>query len=160
MSACRSENLRIRSVKLSIVIPRGGVNLQIYPGKSEKWALSTGMSLYIPIIWLFRMGAHWALSTGMSLYIPIILLFRMDAQLPISTGMSLYIRIIWLFRMSAQISYEYWYVLIYSYYLTVSNGCSLTALSSVKFAQCSGSFPGGVNWQCQHVDLKIWKSDL
>ena len=36
MSACRSENLKIRSVKLSIVIPGGGVNLQIYPGKSEK----------------------------------------------------------------------------------------------------------------------------
>ena len=34
---------------------------------------------------------------------------------------------------------------IYSYYLTVSNGCSLTALSSVKFTQCSGSFYGGVN---------------
>ena len=28
---------------------------------------------------------------------------------------------------------------------TVSNGCSLTALSSVKFAQCSGSFTLGVN---------------
>ena len=34
VSACRSENLKIRSVKLSIVIP-GGVNLQIYLGKSE-----------------------------------------------------------------------------------------------------------------------------
>ena len=33
VSACRSENLKIRSVKLSIMI-LGGVNLQIYPGKS------------------------------------------------------------------------------------------------------------------------------
>ena len=37
----------------------------------------------------------------------------------------------------------HWYFLIYSYYLTVSNGCSLTALSSVKFTQCSGSFKWG-----------------
>ena len=41
--------------------------------------------------------------------------------------------------------YMHWYFLIYSYYMTVSNGRSLTALSSVKFAQCSGSFRGGVN---------------
>ena len=34
---------------------------------------------------------------------------------------------------------------IYSYYLTISNGHSLTALSSVKFTQSSGSLPGGVN---------------
>ena len=34
VSACRSENLKIRSVKLSIVI-LGGLNLKIYPGKSE-----------------------------------------------------------------------------------------------------------------------------
>ena len=32
---------------------------------------------------------------------------------------------------------------IYSYYLTVSNGFSLTALSSVKFTQSSGSFYWG-----------------
>ena len=38
----------------------------------------------------------------------------------------------------------HWYFLIYSYYLTVLNGCSLTTLSSVKFTQCSGSF-GAVN---------------
>ena len=42
--------------------------------------------------------------------------------------------------------YVLWYFLIYSYYLTVSNGHSLTALKSVKFTQCSGSFKwGGVN---------------
>ena len=39
----------------------------------------------------------------------------------------------------------HWYFLISSYYLTVSNGCSLTALKSVEFTQCSGSFKGGVN---------------
>ena len=36
-----------------------------------------------------------------------------------------------------------WYFLIFSYYLTVSNGCSLTALKSVEFTQCSGSFKWG-----------------
>ena len=38
-----------------------------------------------------------------------------------------------------------WYFLIFSYYLTVSNGCSLTALKSVEFIQCSGSFTWGVH---------------
>ena len=33
--------------------------------------------------------------------------------------------------------------LISSYYLTVSNGCSLTALKSVEVTQCSGSFKWG-----------------
>ena len=72
VSACRSEDLKIRSVKLSIVI-LGGVNLQMYPGKSE--------------------NCLWYLH----------------------------------------VSSMHWYLLISSYYLTVSNGCSLTALSSVKF---------------------------
>ena len=36
-----------------------------------------------------------------------------------------------------------WYFLISSYYLTVLNGCSLTALKSVEFTQCSGSFTRG-----------------
>ena len=34
--------------------------------------------------------------------------------------------------------------LISSYYLTVSNGRSLTTFKSVEFTQCSGSFNGGV----------------
>ena len=39
----------------------GGVNLKIYPGKSENelWtliSLCTGISLYIPIIWLFELA--------------------------------------------------------------------------------------------------------
>ena len=37
----------------------------------------------------------------------------------------------------------HWYFLISSYYLTVSNGCSLTALKSVEVTQSSGSFKGG-----------------
>ena len=45
----------------------------------------------------------------------------------------------------------HWYFLISSYYLTVLNGCSLTALKSVEFTQCSGSFKGGAN-------LKIYPS--
>ena len=38
----------------------------------------------------------------------------------------------------------HWYFLISSYYLTVSNGCSLTALKSIEFTQHSGSFEWGV----------------
>ena len=83
VSACRSENLKIRSVKLSIVIPGVVVNLQMYPGKSEK------------CLWYLH------------------------------------------------VSSMRWYLLISSYYLTVSNGHSLTALSSVKFTQCSGSCQWG-----------------
>ena len=37
----------------------------------------------------------------------------------------------------------HWYFLISSYYLTVSNGCSLTALKSIEVTQSSGSFKGG-----------------
>ena len=39
----------------------------------------------------------------------------------------------------------HWYFLISSYYLTVSNGCSLTALKSVEVTQHSGSFEWGVH---------------
>ena len=43
----------------------------------------------------------------------------------------------------------HWYFLISSYYLTVSNGHSLTVLKSIEVTQCSGSFKWGegVNWQ-------------
>ena len=37
----------------------------------------------------------------------------------------------------------HWYFLISAYYLTVSNGCSLTALKSIEVTQSSGSFNGG-----------------
>ena len=35
---------------------------------------------------------------------------------------------------------HWWHFFISSYYLTVSNGCSLTALKSKEFTLCSGSF--------------------
>ena len=55
VSACRSENLKIRSVKLSIVIPGGlicrytWVNLKIAFG-IYMFPLCAGISLYLPII--------------------------------------------------------------------------------------------------------------
>ena len=39
----------------------------------------------------------------------------------------------------------HWYFLISSYYVTVSNGHSLTALKSIEVTQCSGSFEWGVH---------------
>ena len=41
----------------------------------------------------------------------------------------------------------HWYFLIYSYYLTVSNGCSLTALQNKEFTLSLGDLKpmGGVN---------------
>ena len=47
--------------------------------------------------------------------------------------------------------YMHWYFLIYSYYLTVSNGHSLTALQNKEFTLSLGSLkPGG------GVNLKIY----
>ena len=49
----------------------------------------------------------------------------------------------------------HWYFLISSYYLTVSNGCSLTALKSVEATQCSGSFKWGGGWQIYPKSAKF-----
>ena len=38
----------------------------------------------------------------------------------------------------------HWYFLIFSYYLTISNGLSLATLNSIEFTQSSGSFKWGV----------------
>ena len=79
VSACRSENQICKVINCDT----GGVNLQIYLGKSE--------------------NCLWYLH----------------------------------------VSSMHWYLLISSYYLTVLNGCSLTALKSVELSQCSGSFKWG-----------------
>ena len=57
---------------------------------------------------------------------------------------------LWQFQMGGSIYLWYlhvfsmhWYFLISSYYFTVSNGCSLTALKSIEVTQCSGSFEWG-----------------
>ena len=82
VSACRSENQICKVINCDT----GGVNLQMYPGKSENC--------------------------------------------------------LWYLHVSSMC----WYLLISSYYLTVSNGHSLTALKSIELTQCSGSFKwGGVN---------------
>ena len=60
---------------------------------------------------------------------------------------------LWQFQMGGSICLWYlhvlsmqWYFLIFSYYLTVLNGHSLTALKSVEFTLSSGSFKwGGVH---------------
>ena len=41
----------------------------------------------------------------------------------------------------------HWYFLIFSYYLTISNGLSLTTLNSAEYTLCSGSFKWGVYHQ-------------
>ena len=40
----------------------------------------------------------------------------------------------------SNVRFTWWHFLISSKYLTVSNGCSLTALKSKEFTLCSGSF--------------------
>ena len=50
----------------------------------------------------------------------------------------------------------HWYFLISSYYLTVSNGLSLTALSSVEVTQSSGSTGGSICLWCLHVFSMCW----
>ena len=59
VSAGRPENLKIRSVKLSTLIP-GGVNLKIYPGKSEN-CLCFLYALVCPYIFLLFDCFEWAL---------------------------------------------------------------------------------------------------
>ena len=58
--------------------------------------------------------------------------------------------VLWQFWMGGSISLWYlhvfsmhWYLLISSYYLTVSNGHSLVTLGSTELTQCSGSFIWG-----------------
>ena len=57
------------------------------------------------------------------------------------TGISLYLLLfcLWYLHVCSMCCY----FLISSYYLTVSNGCSLTALKSVEVTQHSGSFKWG-----------------
>ena len=69
--------------------------------------------------------------------------------------------VLWQFRMGGSICLWYlhlfsmsWYFLISSYYLTVSNGLSLTALKSVEVTQCSGSFEWG-GWQIYPKSAKF-----
>ena len=52
----------------------------------------------------------------------------------------------------------HWYFLISSYYLTVSNGHSLTALKSVEVIQSSGSFKwgGSICLWCLHIFSMCW----
>ena len=59
---------------------------------------------------------------------------------------------LWQFQMGGSICLCYlhvfsmhWYFLISSYYLTVSNGHSLTSLKSIEVTRCSGSFEWGVH---------------
>ena len=106
----------------------------------------TGISLYFLISWLFRMGSHWQYENAwLSL-----------SRQAVSNGGTiclwyLYPYIYWYFlifsnKLTAFGIYMFslhWYFLISSYYLTVSNGCSLTALKSVEVTQSSGSFKWG-----------------
>ena len=112
----------------------GGVNLQIYLGKSEHELLFL-YALVFPYIFLLFDCFKWALIDDM-------------VKCKVHS-------VLWQFQLGGvnlkMISYFslHWYFLIYSYYLTVSNGLSLTVLKGVEVSQCSGSFKWGrgVNWQ-------------
>ena len=83
------------------------------------FSLCTGISLYFLISWLFRMGSHWLHCKAKSLL----------WALAVSNG-GYILRFTWCHT-------------DISLYLTVSNGCSLTALKSEDFTLSSGSF----KWQ-------------
>ena len=102
------------------LIVRFTLNLKI-------WALFK-FSLYLPIIWLFWMGSHWPhWKAKSSLWALAVSNGGVNHQIyPKSENLS-----------SFQV------FLISSYYLTVSNGCSLVPLKSVELTQCSGSFKWG-----------------
>ena len=89
-------------------------------------------SLYLPIIWLFQMGSHWPYwKVKSSLWALAVLNRGVNCQI---------------YSKYENLS-SFQVFLISSYYLTVSNGCSLVPLKSVELTQCSGSFEWGVNCQ-------------
>ena len=88
----------------------------------------TDIALYLPISWLFRMGAHWLhWKVKSSLW-----------ALAVSQGGSI---CLWYLHVCS----IHWYFLISSYYLTVLHGHLLTVLKRIEFTQCSGSFEWGVH---------------
>ena len=101
----------------------------------------TAISWYLPIIWLFRMGAHWPLWKCIAVTF-LSSSFKWGG--PSAFG-------IYMFSLQ-------WYFLISSYYLTVSNGGSLTALKSIEVTQSSGSFSqgGSIYLWCLHVFSMCW----
>ena len=116
----------------------GGVHLKIYLGKSENELLVLN-TLVFPYIFLLFDCFEWVLIDS---------IVKCKVHLVLCQFPGGWVNL----KMSSWISIH-WYFLIYSYYLTVSNGHSLTALSSVKFTQCSGTFKwGGQGW----VNLKIY----
>ena len=101
----------------------------------------TDISLYLPIIWLFRMGSHWLhWKVKSSLWALAVSNGGLNRQIyPKSENLT-----------SFQV------FLISSYYLTVSNGLSLTALKSEEFTLSSGSFKWGGLILRFTLNLKIW----
>ena len=76
---------------------------------------------------------------------------------------------LWQFRMGGSIGSVnlwylhvfsmHWYFLISSYYLTVSNGCSVTALKSKEFTLSSGIFKWGgyiLRFTWCHTDISLY----
>ena len=133
------------------------------------FSLCNGISLYFLIIWPFRMGAHWlhwkAKSSLWSLAVSnggggiivsfpyIFLLFDCFKWALIDCIIKCRLHsMLWQFQMGRgsiclwylHVCSMHCYFLISSYYLTVSNGHSLTALKSVEVTQHSGSFKWGV----------------
>ena len=96
----------------------------------------TVMSLYLPIIWLFWICSHWPhWKVKSSLW-----------ALAVSNG-GVY---------GKMYLVSHWHVLISSYYLTVSNGLSLTTLKSEEFTLSSGSFEWGGLIVRFTLNLKVW----
>ena len=94
----------------------------------------TDISLYLPITWLLRICFHWLhWKEKSSLW-----------ALAVSNG-GVY---------GKMYLVSHWHVLISSYYLTVSNGLSLTALKSEEFTLSSGSFEWG--GYCQMYLVSHW----
>ena len=121
----------------------------------------TDMSLYLPIIWLFRICSHWlhwkvksslwalAVSNGgvydkmhlVSHWHFLISSYYLTAlkseEFTLSSGSFKWGGYCQMYLVS------HWHFLISSYYLTVLNGLSLTALKSEEFTLSSGSFKWG-----------------
>ena len=121
----------------------------------EKWRVHSEL-------WQFRMGGIWSDVPGVTLTFPyIFLLFDCFEWALIDCIEKWRVHFeLWQFRMWGGYCQMYlvshWHFLISSYYLTVSNGLSLTTLKSEEFTLSSGSFEWGGLIIRFTLNLKIW----
>ena len=129
---------KVKSSLWALAVSNGGVNCQIYP-KSEN--LSSFQVFLISSYYL-------TVLNGLSLTT------LKSKEFTLSSGSFEWGVNHQIYPKSENLS-SFQVFLISSYYLTVSNGCSLVPLKSIELTQCSGSFEWG-GFIRFTLNLKIW----